>query len=58
MPDAREAPALESPRLLLRPYAPAHFLALIDGVEAFHGSFGLPEAHRLREFIVSGEVSP
>jgi ribosomal-protein-alanine N-acetyltransferase len=42
----------------LIPFSPAHLLALIDGYQQFEKSFGLPAADGLREFFVSGEVSP
>ena len=47
----------ETERLRLVPYAAEHFLALIDGVEKFHESFGFPAADGLREFIASEDVS-
>ena len=42
----------------LRPYAPQHLLALLEGEEAFHRSSGLHAAVGLRDFYFSGEVSP
>ena len=49
---------LDTSRLQLRPYAPEHFLALFEGMEEFHRSFGLRAAEGLRGFIDSGDVSP
>lgn len=46
------------PETELRPYAPQHLLALMEGEEAFRRSFGLPAAAGLRDFFISGEVSP
>jgi [ribosomal protein S5]-alanine N-acetyltransferase len=48
----------ETRRLRLLPYSPAHYLALIDGVEPFERLVGLRAAPGLRDFIVSAEVSP
>ena len=42
----------------LRPYAPQHLLALLEGEEAFQRSFGLRAAAGLRDFYFSGDVSP
>lgn len=50
--------ALETVRLRLAPWAPAHLLALIEGEEPFEVNAGLPLADGLREHFVSGEVSP
>ena len=50
--------SIETRRLRLILWAPAHLLALIDGEEAFRRSFGLPAAPGLRGHIVSEEVSP
>ncbi len=50
--------SVETPRLRLLPYSPAHYLALIDGVEAYEAIFGWPAAEGLRSFIVSDAVSP
>jgi RimJ/RimL family protein N-acetyltransferase len=49
---------IETAHLRLLPYAPAHILALIDGVEQFEAAIGLRAAEGLRDFIVSDEVSP
>ena len=49
---------METLRLQLRPFSPAHWLALIEGEEEFHRSFGLRAAEGLRALITSGEVSP
>ena len=45
-------------RLNLVPLAPRHYRALIESVESFGTCFGVPAAEGLREFAVSGEVSP
>lgn len=45
-------------RLHLVPIKPQDFLALIDGYDAFAASFGYPAAAGMRDFLVSGEVSP
>jgi RimJ/RimL family protein N-acetyltransferase len=50
--------ALETGRLRLAPWAPAHLLALLEGEEPFEVNAGLPLADGLRELFVSGEVSP
>lgn len=50
--------ALETARLRLAPWAPAHLLALIEGEEPFEVNAGVPLADGLRELFVSGEVSP
>jgi RimJ/RimL family protein N-acetyltransferase len=49
---------IETSRLRLLPYSPAHLLALIDGVSQFEERIGLRAAEGLREFIVSDDVSP
>lgn len=49
---------IETARLQLVPYSPQDMLNLIDGYEQFERSFGLPAAQGLREFFVSGDVSP
>lgn len=49
---------LDPPRLQLRPYSPEHLLALLEGEEAFHRSFGMRAAAGLRDFYCSGEVPP
>jgi RimJ/RimL family protein N-acetyltransferase len=46
------------PEVELRPYAPEHLLALLEGEAAFHRSFGVRAAAGLRDFFCSGEVSP
>jgi [ribosomal protein S5]-alanine N-acetyltransferase len=45
-------------RLRLIPSSPIHLLALIDGLEQFEQSSGMKAAAGLREFFVSGDVSP
>lgn len=50
--------ALETVRLRLAPWAPAHLLAMLEGEEPFEVNAGLPLADGLRELFVSGEVSP
>jgi [ribosomal protein S5]-alanine N-acetyltransferase len=50
--------ALQTAHLRLAPWAPEQLLALIDGPEQFEAKVGLPLADGLREFFVSGEVSP
>lgn len=50
--------SLETARLRLVPFAPAHLLALIDGKSRFEELSGLRAAPGLREFYTSGEVSP
>ncbi len=49
---------METARLRLVPYSPAHLLALIEGEERFAECFGLPAADGLRGFMVSDDVSP
>lgn len=49
---------VESARIRLRPLAPANILALIEGVDIFTERFGVRPAEGLREFYVSGDVSP
>ena len=49
---------IETARLRLVPYSPAHHLALIEGEARFAECFGLPAADGLRAFIVSDDVSP
>ena len=56
MPHLRNA--LQTAHLRLAPWAPEHLLAMIDGTEQFESNFGLPLAEGLREFFVSGDVSP
>jgi RimJ/RimL family protein N-acetyltransferase len=50
--------ALQTAHLRLAPWSPEHLLAMIDGAEAFQAKAGVPLADGLREFFVSGEVSP
>src|SRR5215208_1663089 len=50
--------SLQTTHLRLSPWAPQHLLALIDGAEQFEANVGIPLADGLREFFVSGEVSP
>lgn len=50
--------ALETRRLTLVPCSPEQLLALIDRPERFEELAGVPAAEGLREFYVSGEVSP
>lgn len=57
----RESPdgvALEGARIQLRPFAPVNLLALINGDDTFADRFGAPAADGLRDFFVSGDVSP
>jgi len=49
---------IETRRLTLTAAAPQHLLILIERPEAFEQSTGLSVAPGLREFYVSGEVSP
>lgn len=48
---------IETVRLQLISFSPAHLLALIDGYQQFEECFGLRAADGLREFFVSGDVS-
>lgn len=48
---------IETDHLQLIPLGPWHYLALIDSVDQFNKSFGIPAAEGLRDFIDSGEVS-
>ena len=50
--------ALETPRLRLTPWTPAQLLAMLESVERFESEAGLRLADGLRDFFVSGEVSP
>lgn len=50
--------SIETSRLSLRPFAPDQILALIEQPERFAELAGFPAAAGLREFFVSGEVSP
>ena len=49
---------METTHLKLTPWAPEHLLAMIDGADRFEDAAGVPLAEGLREFFVSGEVSP
>ena len=49
---------IDTTHLQLRPYAPEHLLALIEGVPQFEEQIGLRAADGLRDFIVGDEVSP
>jgi RimJ/RimL family protein N-acetyltransferase len=49
---------IETRRLTLTPAAPQHLLTLIEHPDAFEKSTGLSLAVGLRDFYVSGEVSP
>jgi [ribosomal protein S5]-alanine N-acetyltransferase len=49
---------LQTPRLHLQPFSPAHLLALIESNAAFEESFACPAAEGLRELFVSDDVSP
>ena len=44
--------------LELRPHAPWHIRALLEGADRYEESFGVPPADGLREFITGPEVSP
>jgi RimJ/RimL family protein N-acetyltransferase len=48
----------ETHRLRLQAFSPADLLALIEGVPHFEARMGVRVAEGLREFFVSGEVSP
>jgi RimJ/RimL family protein N-acetyltransferase len=50
--------SIETVRLELLLYGPRHLLALIDGVQQFEAMVGLAAADGLRDFMVSGDVSP
>ena len=50
--------ALETARLRLTPWTPAHLLALLESRERYESEAGLPLADGLREFFVSDDVSP
>ncbi|HJU67130.1 MAG TPA: GNAT family N-acetyltransferase [Gemmatimonadaceae bacterium] len=59
--DAREAPEhvpLQTPRLRLVPWSPALLVTLIEQPDRFEALAGVPAAPGLREFFVSGDVSP
>lgn len=49
---------MDTLRLELRPYSPEHWLAMFEGEEAFHRSFGLRAANGLLALLASGEISP
>ena len=49
---------MKTKALRLVPLAPEHLRALVQGVEFYEQSFGFRPASGLREFIVSGDVSP
>jgi RimJ/RimL family protein N-acetyltransferase len=55
---ARSVAPIDTERLRLRPYSPADLVALIDGTAQFEQRVGFPIADGVREFLVSGEVSP
>jgi [ribosomal protein S5]-alanine N-acetyltransferase len=50
--------ALETAQLKLVPFLPQQLLALLESVEQFNAAFGVPAAAGLRDFYVSGELSP
>jgi [ribosomal protein S5]-alanine N-acetyltransferase len=49
---------VETPRLQLRPWSPALIITLIEQPERFEPLAAFPAAAGLREFFVSGEISP
>ena len=49
---------IDTERLRLVPFDPAHILALLDGYEPFAVSFGTAAAEGLSEMYGSGDVSP
>lgn len=49
---------IDTERLRLVPFDPAHILALLDGYESFAASFGTAAAEGLREMYSSEDVSP
>ena len=49
---------IETEHLLLRPYAPEDLLALIEQPETFEKLTGFPASPRLRDFMISPDVSP
>src|SRR3954462_2839033 len=49
---------LETARLRLLPYAPEHLRALMAGYEEYAASFGHRAELTLRDFYLSGDVSP
>ena len=50
--------AIDTEPLLFLPIAPNYFLALKDGPDTFRKTFAYSAADGLRNFIVSGDVSP
>jgi ribosomal-protein-alanine N-acetyltransferase len=48
----------ESTRIRLHPFAPDDLLALIDGAPQFETRLGIKLADGVRDFFVSGDVSP
>ena len=54
----RDRAALDTPHLRLTPWTPAQLLAMIESAARFEAESGVPLAEGLREFFVSGEVSP
>lgn len=56
--DKTDELVLEGARIRLRPFAPACILALIDENGGFTDHFGAAAAEGLRDFFVSGDVSP
>jgi [ribosomal protein S5]-alanine N-acetyltransferase len=49
---------MQSPRLDFRPLSPQAILALVDGYDQFANAFHVPAADGLRDFFVSGDLSP
>jgi len=49
---------IQTEHLLLRPYAPDDLLALIEQPEIFEALTGFPASPRLRDFMISPDVSP
>ena len=49
---------IEAEHLLLRPYAPEDILALIEQPGIFEQLTGFPASPRLRDFMISPDVSP
>ena len=49
---------MQTKNLKLLPHTPEHLRALMEGVELYEQSSGFRLANGLREFMVSGEVSP
>jgi [ribosomal protein S5]-alanine N-acetyltransferase len=50
--------SLETSRLILLPCSPEQLIALIEQPDRVEGLIGFPAADGLREFFVSGDVSP